>query len=96
MSLWLPSMHQELIYLGAVLSTAKGIIIKHASQPQTKTERTPLLWSLAITVWATQKLRCYLIGTHFDIKMDHEPYYSQPCTLTEIGKMALQLRGFEN
>ena len=61
--------------LGAVLSISRGTVVKYASHALTATEKkycTSEQECLAI-VWATRKLRHYLIGACFTLETDHKP-----------------------
>ena len=61
--------------LGAVLSTSRGTVVEYASRALTVVEKkycTNEQESLAI-VWATRKLRHYLIGARFTLETDHKP-----------------------
>ena len=89
--------------LGAVLSTTRGTVVEYASRTLTKTERnysTTEKECLAI-VWATQKLRHYLVGAHFVIETDHKPLEwleskrSSHARSQKLERWALQLRGFD-
>ena len=89
--------------LGAVLSTTRGTVIEYASRTLTKAERsysTTEKECLAI-VWATHKLRHYLIGAHFIIETDHKPLEwlqskrSSHARSQKLERWALQLRGFD-
>jgi len=89
--------------LGAVLSTARGTVVEYASRTLTKAEKnysTTEKECLAI-VWATQKLRHYLVGAHFIIETDHKPLEwleskrSSHARSQKLERWALQLRGFD-
>ena len=89
--------------IGAVLSTIRGTVIEYASRTLTKAEQsysTTEKECLAI-VWATQKLRHYLIGAHFIVETDHKPLewlQSKRCSHARSQKLerwALELRGFD-
>ena len=89
--------------LGAVLSTTRGTVIEYASRTLTKAERsysTTEKECLAI-VWATHKLRHYLIGALFIIETDHKPLEwlqskrSSHARSQKLERWALQLRGFD-
>ena len=61
--------------LGAVQSTSRGTVVEYASQTLTAAEKsycTSEKQCLPI-VWATQKLRHYLIGACFTLETDHKP-----------------------
>lgn len=89
--------------LGAVLSTTRGTVIEYASRTLTKAERsysTTEKECLAI-VWATHKLRHYLIGAHFIVETDHKPLEwlqskrSSHARSQKLERWALELRGFD-
>ena len=89
--------------LGAVLSTARGTVIEYASRTLAKPERSYSKTEkecLAI-VWATHKLRHYLVGAHFIIETDHKPLEwlqsKRPshARSQKLERWALQLRGFD-
>jgi len=89
--------------IGAILSTARGTVVEYASRALTKAElsySTTEKECLAI-VWATHKLRHYLVGAHFVIETDHKPLewlQSKRCSHARSQKLerwALQLRAFD-
>ena len=89
--------------LGAVLSTAGGTVIEYASRTLSKAElsyNTTEKECLAI-VWATHKLRHYLVGAHFVIETDHKPLEwlqsnkSSHARSQKLERWALQLRAFD-
>ena len=89
--------------LGAVLSITRGTVIEYASRTLTKAERsysTTEKECLAI-VWATHKLRHYLIGAHFIVETDHKPLEwlqskrSSHARSQRLERWALELRGFD-
>ena len=89
--------------VGAVLSTSRGTAVEHASRSLTAAEKkycTSEQEYLAI-VWATRKLRHYLIGARFILKTDHKPIEwlesaRESHTRTQrLERWVLYLRSFE-
>lgn len=61
--------------IGAVLTTARGIVMEYPSRTLTAMERKYATIEneyLAI-VWAVNKLHHYLIGVYFTLETDHKP-----------------------
>ena len=89
--------------LGAVLSTSCGTMMEYASRALTATEEkycTSEQECLAI-VWATRKLRQYLIGARFTLETDHKPLkWLESARKSHAGaqpleRWVLELRAFE-
>ena len=89
--------------LGAVLSTSRGTVIEFASRTLTTAEKsysTSEKECLAI-VWATRKLRHYLIGSRFTLETDHKPLEwlesarRSHARAQRLERWSLELRAFE-
>ena len=89
--------------LGAVLSTSKGTVVEYASRTLTAAEKsycTTEKECLAI-VWATRKLRHYLIGARFTLETDHKPLQwlesakKRHAHAQRLERWSLELRAFE-
>ena len=89
--------------LGAVLSTSRGTVVEYASRTLTAAEKnycTTEKECLAI-VWATRKLRHYLIGGRFTLETDHKPLQwlesakRSNARAQRLERWSLELRAFE-
>jgi len=89
--------------VGAVLSTSRGTVVEYASRSLTAAEKkycTSEQECLAI-VWATRKLRHYLIGARFTLETDHKPLEwlesarQSQARAQRLERWALELRAFE-
>ena len=89
--------------LGAVLSTSRGTVVEYASRAFTAAEKkycTSEQECLAI-VWATRKLRHYLIGACFTLETDHKPLEwlesarKSHARAQRLEHWSLELRAFE-
>ena len=87
----------------AVLSTSHGTVVEYASRAFTAAEKkycTSEQECLAI-VWATRKLRHYLIGARFTLETDHKPLEwlesarKSHARAQRLEHWALELRAFE-
>jgi len=89
--------------VGAVFSTSHGTVVEYASRSLTDAEKkycTSEQECLAI-LWATRKLRHYLIGVRFTLKTDHkslewlESARQSHARAQQLKRWALELQAFE-